>query len=287
MDAIVVALFCPLIVALWCLPGSAHASPDSALTLQMATGLATAMPGSATAASATGYQVEVDLHSNRLVRGMALFHRPGEDLLAQKLAVVPGVRWRLQNDTEVTWHTDFALQDRVGTRAELPHTDLRQQFRARRRYMLGKWTLLPACGLLVSFQRSGSVRLEASTTGVRRWHGFDIEAQALQHQAVYGEALSVWSFSYGHLQIWRWFDAGRWLLGPYLRAAAEIATLQWHRPAATSLQAGLLTRWHPENSSLAWLFGLETLYRIDLQETTLNLSLGVRWRNDDAPGPPR
>ena len=277
-----------IVLATMCVwPVAASANPDSALTLWFHGGLATELSSAATPTRSSPYQTGFDLHSNRLVRGMPLFHRPEEDLLAQKAALTPGVRWRIHDDTELTWHTDIALQGRVGTRAEVPHTDLSQQVRVRRRSSLGDWTLLYAGAVLTSFQLDGSVRMEASATLVRRLYGYHLEVQALQHQAIYGEAVSVWSFSYAHLQLWRGFDAGRWSFGPYLRAAAEVATLQWHRPAASSLQAGLLTRSQAKGSSLAWLLSLDGLYRVDVDETTFNLSLGVRWRGDDAPESPR
>ena len=259
-----------LAVALTGLGAPAAASPDSAATL--AWRAAADLPTDATPT----WQVGADAHSNLMVRGVPLFHRHKEDFLSQKYGVVPELRHRLTPSTELTWATAVAIQDRAGIRAEIPHTDLTQELRARHHFGRGGlWEIIPAAGLLTSFQEGGSARIELSGTAVRRMLAVDIEWQLLHHQAVFGEDPLDVALLYAHLQLSHSFRPGNWLLLPLLRASGEGRVASPTDGPAVAAQGGLLVS-YDFGWPLRFLTSAQGWWRGDLDAWTMDLSVGLQ-----------
>jgi len=212
-----------------------------------------------------------------MVRGIPLFHRPKEDLLAQKLALVPELRLLPCPGLEVTWASAFAIQDREGTRAELPHAEAAQELRVRRRLPLAPdLTLLPAAAALVSAQEEGSLRGEVSATLAWLPGPVEAEVQLLHHQAALGEDPGDVALTYGHLQVHRPFRPACWLLLPLARASLEARTLSPADHPAWTLQTGLLLAWTPGLVPLRLLLATQAWYRGDLEEWTTDVSVGLQ-----------
>ena len=253
------------------IPAGVHASPDSAATV------AWRNPAAAMGLPGPWLHMGLDVHSNRVVRGVPLFHRPTEVLLAQKAALVPELRVLPGEGLEVTWASAFALQDREGTRGEVLHADAAQEVRVRRPLRLDtNLMLLPTAATFLSWQRDGSLRGELSATLTWSPGPLDAEAQLLHHQALLGEAPGEVALTYGHVQLHRAFRPGRWLLLPLARASLEARLPAPTEHPAWTLQAGLLTAWGPEWLPVRLLLSVQAWYRGDLEAWTADGSLGLQ-----------
>ena len=258
-------------LALTALVAPVAASPDSAATL------AWRARADRPADDAPPWTVGAFAHSNLMVRGVPLFHRESEDFLSQKYAVVPELRHSVTPEAEVTWSTPMALQDREGVREEIPHADLAQEVRARLHLSRGgPWEVIPAAGVLTSFQGDGSVRAELSGTLVRRTPAIDVEWQLVHHQAVFGEDPLEVALLYAHVQLSRTLRSGGWLLLPLLRASIEGREADpLERPAVTG-QGGLLISYDVSDWPLRLLGSGQAWWRGDLDAWTVDIALGLQ-----------
>jgi hypothetical protein len=218
---------------------------------------------------ATGVRAEVVVHSNYTVRGVGLFHRPGEELLAQKVALVPDVSCAA-GDWTFAWWTPVALQDPRGTAAEIPHSQAVQHLAIVRRldpFELGG-------ELQLSWHEGAGARVEAWADYVEVFGPFAATLQLLQHQVLAPAEPHTWSGTHVHAELALPFYAAAvdWRARAQLQAEFNSA-----RPAdqwMSGAEVGVVGRW--EMARRWWLvFGLEAWYRLDRKETTANAVLGL------------
>jgi len=226
-------------------------------------------------------RIGADIHSNYLVRGTAVFHRPLEDLLAQKIGLLPELRWQYTDETELTWDTAIAMQARSLTRGEIRHAETVQNLRAHHCIPLDEnWAVLTAATLSISIQHSGGIRYEAGAAIIRRLPFVTLELGLLEHQALWGDSPIEWAFTHAHLEAYYHFNPNAWALLPYVRIMGEQSTFDWSGRYLLAFQGGLRGRYQLSSIPLRWTFGADYLQRFDLDEWTVNLSFGVQWGHE-------
>ena len=250
---------------------TAMASPDSLATLRWRNPeVALGRPGPRVRAA-------LDVHLNPVVRGVARYRRPDAAPLGLRTTLVSEARIRPASGLELTWLMPYALQDREGIRAEIPHSESSHEVRIRRHLALApELTVVPAAAALVSIQDTGSVRYELSGTVAWDPGLVTLEAQLLHHQAALVEDPAAVAFLYGHVQLHEPFHPGRWLLLPLLRASVEARERDPAEGPAWTLQAGLLTAWSPRTLPVRVFIAGHAWYRADLEQRFYDVSVGLQ-----------
>lgn len=220
----------------------------------------------------------VDIHSNYLLRGLAVFHRPQEDLLAQKIALLPELRWQYSEATELSWDSAIAMQARELTRGEIRHAESVQNFRAHHCLPLDQnWTILAGGNLALSIQDLGGLRYELGAALIRQLSFLTLELGVLQHQALWGDPPLEWAFSHAHFEAFYHFQTSHWTVLPYARIMGEQNTFDWSGRSALAFQGGIRGHHTFSFAPLRWTFATDYLQRFDLDEWTFNLSIGAQW----------
>lgn len=219
--------------------------------------------------------------SNYLVRGEPIFHRPLEDLLAQKAALLASVRLKMTEDLEFDWSTALPLQFVSVTRQEVRHTVLSQNLRFNYcSVFANNSALLTSGSLAFSTDKEFGLRGELGLTYLTRINQLTLELGVLQHQAIYGESRTDWSFLNIFAEAYQSYRVNRSRLLPYVRLSLERPIFRPETLPALSFQTGVRGSYvliRQAEVSLLWTIDL--LHRLDLNEYTVNLGIGLSWLN--------
>jgi hypothetical protein len=140
-----------------------------------------------------------------------------------------------------------------------------------------KWALLAAGNLALSIQESGSLRSEGALSLLRRIPHLTLEMGLLHHQALLGESLVEIAFTHAHFEVFDDYQVSNWQFLPYVRLMGEQKTFDWSGKSVLAFQTGLRGAYAFEFAPLIWTWSTDFLQRFDLDEYTINISLGFKW----------
>jgi len=221
------------------------------------------------------------IDSNYLVRGEPIFHRPLEDLLAQKAALLASLRLKMSKDLELEWSTALPLQFVSVTRQEVRHTVLSQNLRFNYCSVFKNNSALLSSGTIAfSTDEEFGLRGELGLTYLIRINRLTLELGVLQHQAIYGESRTDWSFLNLFAEAYQSYRLNRSRLLPYVRLSVERPIFRQETLPALSFQTGVRGSYILiKQAEVSLLWTLDLLHRLDLDEYTVNIGIGLSWLN--------
>ena len=265
----------PLAVCLSLIASNSYAETGSSLWLKWRS-----FDDQALCVSPSNYLVSSVLaDSNYLIRGEPVFHRPLEDLLAQKAALVPSVSVKASDNLELGWNTALPLQFVSVTRQEVRHTVLTQNLRFNYCIPLNQNSALLTSGVLAfSTDENFGLRGDFGLTYLKRIRRMTLELGLVQHQAIYGESRRDWSFLNIFAEAYQSYKLGNSRLLPYVRLSAERRVFRPDTLSALAFQTGVRGSYILiKQAELSLLWTIDLLYRRDLSEYTGNAGIGLSW----------